>query len=96
MADDRFDPESITNPLVRQVFDWATKNPAPEIENYVPYDIAFNGFNTAQVQIVTGQIASPEDAAAFTQSVADKWRQSNRLLLERYKQWAQQKAAAGI
>ncbi len=95
-ADDRFDPNAITNPLVRQVFDWATKNPAPEIENYVPYDIAFNGFNTAQVQIVTGQIASPEDAAAFTQSVAEKWRQSNRLLLERYKQWAQQKAAAGI
>jgi ABC-type glycerol-3-phosphate transport system substrate-binding protein len=95
-ADDRFDPNGIDNPLVRQVYDWATQNPAPEIENYVPYDIAFNGFNTAQVQIVTGQIASAEDAAAFTQSVAEKWRQSNRLLLERYKQWAQQKAAAGV
>ncbi|HEX5499296.1 MAG TPA: extracellular solute-binding protein, partial [Thermomicrobiales bacterium] len=94
-ADDRFDPDAIDNPLVRQVYDWATQNPAPEIENYVPYDIAFNGFNTAQVQIVTGQIDSADDAAAFTQSVADKWRQSNRLLLERYKQWAQQKAAAG-
>ncbi|MFN8593346.1 MAG: extracellular solute-binding protein [Thermomicrobiales bacterium] len=94
-ADDRFDPEAIKNPLVRQVFDWATQNPAPEIENYVPFDIAFNGFNTAQVQMVTGQITTPEDAAAFTQGVAEKWRQSNRLLLERYKQWAAQKAAAG-
>ena len=28
-ADDRFDPEAITDPLVRQVFDWATENPAP-------------------------------------------------------------------
>jgi raffinose/stachyose/melibiose transport system substrate-binding protein len=93
-ADDRFDPEAITNPLVRQVFDWATENPAPEIENYVPFDIAFNGFNTAQVQLITGQIESPEDAAAFTQDVADKWRQANRLLLEQYKQWAAQKAAA--
>ena len=45
--------------------------------------------------MITGQIASPEDAAAFTQDVADKWRQANRLLLEQYKQWAAQKAEAG-
>jgi ABC-type glycerol-3-phosphate transport system substrate-binding protein len=95
-ADDRFDPEAITNPLVRQVFDWATVNPAPEIENYVPFDIAFNGFNTAQVQLITGQISTPEDAAAFTQAAAEKWRQSNRLLLEQYKQWAAQKNEAGV
>ena len=94
-ADDRFDPEAITNPLVRQVFDWATVNAAPEIENYVPFDIAFNGFNTAQVQLITGQIESPEEAAAFTQDVADKWRQSNRLLLEQYKQWAAQNGRSG-
>jgi raffinose/stachyose/melibiose transport system substrate-binding protein len=95
-ADDRFDPDAITNPLVRQVFDWATENPAPEIENYVPYDIAFNGFNTAQVQLVTGQLTTAEDATAFTQGVAEQWRQSNRLLLERYKQWAAEKAEAGV
>ena len=94
-ADDRFDPNAITDPLVRQVYDWATQNAAPEIENYVPFDIAFNGFNTAQVQMITGQITTPEDAAAFTQDVAAKWRQANRLLLERYKQWAAQKSAAG-
>ena len=91
-ADARFDPEAITNPLVRQVFDWGTQNPAPQFENFVPFDIWFNGFNTAQVQMITGQIASPEDAAAFTQDVADKWRQANRLLLERYKQWAAEKS----
>jgi hypothetical protein len=62
----------------------------------VPFDIAFNGFNTAQVQLITGQIESPEDAAAFTQDVAEKWRQANRLLLEQYKQWAAQKAEAGV
>jgi hypothetical protein len=95
-ADDRFDPDSIANPLVRQVFDWATQNPAPEIENYVPFDIAFNGFNTAQVQLITGQITTVEDATAFTQDVAEKWRQSNRLLLEQYKLWAAQKAEAGV
>jgi hypothetical protein len=50
----------------------------------VPFDVAFNGFNTAQVQMITGQLSTPEDAAAFTQDVAEKWRQSNRLLLERY------------
>ena len=93
-ADDRFDPQAIDNPLVRQVFDWGTENPAPQFENFVPFDIWFNGFNTAQVQLMTGQIATPEDAAAFTQDVADKWRQANRLLLERYKQWAAQKAVA--
>ncbi len=95
-ADDRFDPETITDPLVREVFDWATENPAPQIENYVPFDVWFNGFNTAQVQLITGQMDSPEQAAAFTQDVADKWRQANRLLLERYKQWAAEKVAAGV
>jgi hypothetical protein len=53
------------------------------------------GFNTAQVQMITGQIATPEDGAAFTQDVADKWRQANRLLLEQYKLWGAQKAEAG-
>jgi raffinose/stachyose/melibiose transport system substrate-binding protein len=94
-ADDRFDAEAIEDPLVRELFDWGTENPAPQFENFVPFDIWFNGFNTAQVQMITGQIASPEDAAAFTQDVADKWRQANRLLLEQYKQWAAQKAEAG-
>ena len=94
-ADDRFDPETIDNPLVRQLFDWGTQNPAPQFENFVPFDIWFNGFNTAQVQLITGQITTPEDAAAFTQDVADTWRQANRLLLEQYKLWAAQKAEAG-
>jgi raffinose/stachyose/melibiose transport system substrate-binding protein len=94
-ADDRFDPDAIEDPLVRELFAWGTENPAPQFENFVPFDIWFNGFNTAQVQMITGQIESPEDAAAFTQDVADKWRQANRLLLEQYKQWAAQKAEAG-
>jgi raffinose/stachyose/melibiose transport system substrate-binding protein len=93
-ADDRFDPEAIEDPLVRELFAWGTENAAPQFENFVPFDIWFNGFNTAQVQMITGQIASPADAAAFTQDVADKWRQANRLLLEQYKQWAAQKAEA--
>jgi raffinose/stachyose/melibiose transport system substrate-binding protein len=93
-ADDRFDPEAIEDPLVRELFAWGTENPAPQFENFVPFDIWFNGFNTAQVQMITSQIASPEDAAAFTQDVAGKWRQANRLLLEQYKQWAAQKAEA--
>jgi len=94
-ADDRFDPEAISDPLVRQLFDWGTQDPAPQFENFVPFDIWFNGFNTAQVQMITGQITTPEAAAAFTQASAEKWRSANRLLLERYKQWAAQKAEAG-
>jgi raffinose/stachyose/melibiose transport system substrate-binding protein len=94
-ADDRFDPEAIEDPLVRELFAWGTENSAPQFENFIPFDIWFNGFNTAQVQMITGQIASPADAAAFTQDVAEKWRQANRLLLEQYNQWAAQKAEAG-
>jgi multiple sugar transport system substrate-binding protein len=94
-ADDRFDPAAIKDPLVRTLYDWGTQNPAPQFENFVPFDIWFNGFNTAQVQMITGQISTPEDGAAFTQDVAGKWRQANRLLLEQYKQWAAQKAEAG-
>ncbi len=94
-ADDRFDAALIEDPLVRQLFEWGTENPAPQFENFVPADIWLNGFNTAQVQMITGQIATPEDGAAFTQDVADKWRQANRLLLEQYKLWGAQKAEAG-
>jgi raffinose/stachyose/melibiose transport system substrate-binding protein len=94
-SDDRFDAALIEDPLVRQLFEWGTQNPAPQFENFVPFDIWLNGFNTAQVQMITGQIATAEDGAALTQDVADKWRQANRLLLEQYKQWAAQKAEAG-
>ena len=94
-ADDRFDPELIDDPLVREVFDWATENPAPQLENFIPFDVWFNGFNTAQVQMITGQMATAEEGTAFTQDVAETWRQANRLLLERYKQWAAEKVAAG-
>jgi hypothetical protein len=45
--------------------------------------------------MITGQIATPEDGAAFTQDVADKWRQANRMLLEQYRLWGAQKAEAG-
>ena len=44
-----------------------------------------NGFDIAQVQMITGEITSPEDGATFTQDVADTWRQANRLLLEHAK-----------
>ena len=57
-SDDRFDPAAIEDPLVRQLFDWGTENPAPQFENFVPFDIWFNGFNTAQVQMITGQITT--------------------------------------
>jgi raffinose/stachyose/melibiose transport system substrate-binding protein len=94
-ADDRFDPAAITDPRVAEVFAWATENPAPQVENYVPFEIAYNGFNTAQVQMVTGQMTTAEEGAAFAQASAEQWRQANRLLLERYKQWAAEKIAAG-
>ena len=95
-ADDRFDPEAIEDPLVRAGLRLGDARTRRRRSRTSCRSIsAFNGFNTAQVQMITGQIASPEDAAAFTQDVADKWRQANRLLLEQYKQWAAQKAEAG-
>ncbi len=67
-ADDALDPALIEDPLVRQLYDWGTENPAPQFENFIPFDIWFNGFNTAQVQMITGEITTPEDGAAFTRT----------------------------
>ncbi len=94
-ADDRFYPDTITVPPVCDVFDRATENPAPRIENYVPFGVWLNGFNTAQVRLISGQMESSEAAAAFTPDVADTWPQANRPLLQRYKQRAAEKVAAG-
>lgn len=94
-ADDRFDFSTITTPQVKSVYEWMVDKPGPETENYLPYDIMWKGINEAQVEALTGKVGSVDEMVALTDKAAQTWRDSNRLLLERYKQWAEQKAAGG-
>ena len=55
-ADDRFDPDAIETRWCGALR-LGTENPAPEIRELRAVRYRFNGFNTAQVQMITGQIA---------------------------------------
>jgi hypothetical protein len=94
-ADDRFKVSTIRIPQVKNVASWVHTKGSPETENYFPYDVSWNGYNEAQAEIITGKLKTVDQMVAMSDKAADTWRKSNRLLLEQYKKWADQKAKSG-
>jgi ABC-type glycerol-3-phosphate transport system substrate-binding protein len=93
-SDDRFNFKAIKVPQVKAIYEATAANPAPEIENFRPRDIGYGGIDQAMVQMVTGQIKTPEEATAYVDAAAAKWRRANKLELQLFKQWAAEKIAA--
>jgi len=86
-ADDRLDPNVITQPQLKQVYEWDTSRPGPNLENFIP-SMLDEQANFAGAQLLFAKEKSPEELAQMTQEVIEKWRDQNPEALENFTIWA--------
>jgi ABC-type glycerol-3-phosphate transport system substrate-binding protein len=87
-ADDRFDIEKVTSPVMKQVYQWMYEDGRPTISNFLPNPPVNQ--NAEMIKVLSGQTDTPQAAAEGLEQVAEQWRKANKLLLERYEGLAAQ------
>ncbi len=88
-ADDRFDPNLISDPTIRQIWDKQLAGFQKNIsftDAIIPYAILGDGMMPAVSRMFSENI-SPEEAAQMTEDAAQNWRNLSPEMLEKYKQW---------
>jgi ABC-type glycerol-3-phosphate transport system substrate-binding protein len=86
-ADDRFDTNLITQPVLKKIFDWDTKVAGANLENFIP-SILDEQSNFAGVQLLFSGDKTPEELAALAEEVISKWREQNPDALQNFEIWA--------
>ena len=75
-ADDRFDTAKITDPLDKQLYEFASTGPQVWLQNFFPPQIDLNGNKPAQELIFSGQ-GDGAAAAKVRQRAAEAWQKAN-------------------
>jgi multiple sugar transport system substrate-binding protein len=86
-ADDRFDQSLIELEQQRDLFE-LVKAGAPYIENFIPTQLDSEAI-FANTQLLLAGDATPQEAAAATEQVADRIRRTQRDLIENFRAWAE-------
>ena len=87
-ADDRFDSSLIDVPQVKQLFDMV-KDGSPYLENFIPTDLDAKA-NFGGVQLMFAGKATPQQAAATTESDMARIRLIQPDLIDNFKKWSGQ------
>jgi len=85
-ADDRFDPNQITSPIMRQIFQWIVEKPNPNLENFAPSMLDEQANFVGVQRLLAGEIDA-EQAAQLSEEVIQKWRSQNPDAVEHFKKW---------
>ena len=85
-ADDRLDTSLITQPQLKQVYDWDTTVGGPNLENFIP-SIMDEQANFAGVQLLFAGDSTPEELGQLTEDVNAKWREQNPDAAANFKAW---------
>lgn len=85
-ADDRFDLNTVRDPVKKQLFDYAIQG-APYLENFIPSDLDSRAV-FAGVQLVLQGSKTAVQAAVDMQGEAERERTTNRALVANFKLWA--------
>ena len=86
LADKRFDPSLITDPVLRELYEWETTGPQVWLENYNPPQIDSEA-NLKAGQLIFSGSGTPQEAAQLWQSVAQRWRTQNPDDLKNWQSW---------
>jgi multiple sugar transport system substrate-binding protein len=86
-ADDRFDTNLITQPILKKIFGWDTTVAGANLENFIP-SILDEQSNFAGVQLLFAGDKTPEELAALAEEVIAKWREQNPDALKNFEIWA--------
>ena len=88
-ADDRFDPNIITSPTVRLIWEKQQAGFQKNIsmtDAVIPYAILGDGMMPAISKMFSDNM-TPEEAAKMTEAAAENWRKLSPEMLAMYKQW---------
>jgi raffinose/stachyose/melibiose transport system substrate-binding protein len=86
-ADDRFDTNLITQPVLKKIFGWDTSVAGANLENFIP-SMLDEQSNFAGVQLLFAGDKTPEELAALAEEVIAKWREQNPDALKNFEIWA--------
>jgi multiple sugar transport system substrate-binding protein len=86
-ADDRLDTSLITQPQLKQIFEWDTSVAGPNLENFIP-SMLDEQANFAGTQLLFSGDKSPEELAQMTEDVIVKWREQNPDAVTNFENWA--------
>jgi multiple sugar transport system substrate-binding protein len=85
-ADDRLDTSLITIPQLKQIFEWDTTRPGPNLENFIP-SMLDEQSNFAGAQLLFAGVKTPEELAQMAEEVIAKWREQNPDAVKNFELW---------
>jgi len=86
-ADDRFDTNLITQPVLKKIFAWDTSVAGANLENFIP-SMLDEQSNFAGVQLLFSGDKTPEQLAALAEEVIAKWREQSADAMKNFEIWA--------
>lgn len=89
-ADDRFDKNLITDPIMKQLLILNTSYKNIWLENYIPTQLDMNGYRSVGQLIVSGS-GKPNDAVALLERNIKLWRLQKQDELAQFKLWSKSK-----
>lgn len=85
-ADDRLDTSLITQPLLKQIFEWDTKIGGPNLENFIP-SMMDEQANFAGAQLLFSGDKTPAQLGQMTEDVLAKWREQTPDAVKNFEAW---------
>ena len=86
-ADDRLDVSLITQPQLKQIYEWDTTRAGPNLENFIP-SMMDEQANFAGCQALFAGEKTPEELGQMTEDVLAKWREQSPDAVQNFTQWA--------
>lgn len=85
-ADNRFDSALITDPVIKQLWQWDTTGPQVWLENYLPPMVDQNA-DIAGGQMITAKSGTPTQVTSLWNTVVGQWRTQHPDELKSYQNW---------
>ena len=86
-ADDRLDASLITQPQLKQIYEWDTTRAGPNLENFIP-SMMDEQANFAGCQALFAGEKTPEELGQMTEDVLAKWREQSPDAVQNFTKWA--------
>jgi multiple sugar transport system substrate-binding protein len=86
-ADDRLDASLITQPQLKQIYEWDTTKAGPNLENFIP-TMMDEQANFAGTQLLFSGDKTPEELGQLTEDVLVKWRDQNPDAVKNFETWS--------
>ena len=85
-SDDRFDASVLSTVIEKDYWKYYSVDPVPYFGVYAPTMVIGEGIYIAAQMVCSGN--TPDEAAAYIEEIAAKWREMNPKMIENFQNWA--------